>query len=87
MLSGYEVQVGFTEREFLIPVIVRQRKVSVTSGMGTIDYWCQSIGYQKSHAICGRTRGNETKAKPTIRTYQHKMLTGDTLNRNATKGR
>lgn len=57
----------------------------VTSGMRTIDYVRQSIGYRQSHAICRRTYGNETKAKPTICNYLHTVLTGDTLNRSATK--
>lgn len=58
--------------------------MSETSGMRTVDYVRQSIGYHQFHAICRRTYGNETKAKPTIRIYLYTMLTGDTLNRSAT---
>lgn len=61
--------------------------MSETSGMRTVDYVPQSIGYRQSHAICRRTYGKETKAKPTIRIYLHIMLTGDTLNRSAVKRR
>lgn len=61
--------------------------MSETSGMRTVDYVLQSIGYRQSRAICRRTYGKETKAKPTIRIYLHTMLTGDTLNRNAVKRR
>ena len=59
--------------------------MSETSGMRTVDYVPQSIGYRQSHAICRRTYGKETKAKPTIRIYLHTMLTGDTLNRSAVR--
>ena len=63
MVSGYEAQVGFTERKFLISVIIRRRKVSETSGAEALDELRQSNGYPKRRAICGRTRGKETKAK------------------------
>jgi len=54
--------------------------------MSKFGYRFRPSGYHKTHTICGRTRGNETKAKPPIHIHLHTMLTGDTLNKNATKG-
>lgn len=76
-------KLGLLNASFQYLLSVRQWKVPETPGVGAIDYWCQSIGYLKPYAICGRTRGNETKAAPTIRAYLHSMLTGDALNKSA----
>lgn len=60
--------------------------MSETSGVRKFGYKFRPSGYQKPYTICGRTRGKETKAEPTIHKHLHTMLTGDALNRNATKG-
>jgi len=36
--------------------------MSETSVMSTLDYALKSSGYHKTHEICRRTYGNETKA-------------------------